>query len=288
MPKSTVAAVTGSIEADPGESDGADGVDAVTRRSSDVAESRRASRRWWDAVADDYQSEHGDFLGPTQFRWGPEGLSEEQARALGPLTGRRILEVGCGAAQCGRWLSTRGAQAVGIDLSRRQLQHARRLDDQTGSRVPVAQADALALPFADQSFDVAFSSYGAVQFVADVESLMAEVARVVRPGGRWAFSVTHPVRWTFPDDPGPGGLTVEHSYFDRRAYVEQDDAGRATYVEQHRTLGDLIRALANGGWHLLDLLEPEWPDDLDQVWGGWSPLRGRLLPGTALFVCNRG
>jgi ubiquinone/menaquinone biosynthesis C-methylase UbiE len=274
VPKSTVAAVTGSIE-------------RVGRRAVDAQESRNASRQWWDAAADDYQREHGDFLGPAQFRWGPEGLSEEQARALGVLPGRRILEVGCGAAQCSRWLSTQAAVVVGVDLSRRQLQHARRLDDQTGGRVPVAQADALALPFADQSFDVAFSSYGAVQFVAGAESLMAEVARVVRPGGRWAFSVTHPVRWAFPDDPGQGGLTVQRSYFDRLAYVEQDESGRATYVEQHRTLGDLVRSLTSAGWRLLDLLEPEWPDDLEQVWGGWSPQRGRLLPGTAVFVSRR-
>src|SRR5919107_1345304 len=51
----------------------------------------------------------------------------------------------------------------------------------------------------------------------------AEVARVLRPGGRWVFSVTHPLRWAFSDDPTREGLTVRRSYFDRRPYVETDE-----------------------------------------------------------------
>jgi hypothetical protein len=66
--------------------------------------------------------------------------------------------------------------------------------------------------------------------------------------------------------------------------VEFDADGAATYVEHHRTLGDRVRDLRGAGFQLLDLIEPEWPDELTETWGGWSPLRGRLLPGTAIFV----
>ena len=38
---------------------------------------------------------------------------------------------------------------------------------------------------------------------------------------------------------------------------------------------------------LVDLVEPEWPESNPQVWGGWSPLRGRLLPGTAIFSTRK-
>ncbi|MGW5672524.1 SAM-dependent methyltransferase, partial [Micromonospora sp. NPDC003776] len=83
--------------------------DRVTRRRVGAAEIRRANRGWWDADADDYQAEHGAFLGDTDFVWCPEGLREADAGLLGDVTGRRILELGCGAAAAARWLATRGA-----------------------------------------------------------------------------------------------------------------------------------------------------------------------------------
>lgn len=130
------------------------------------------------------------------------------------------------------------------------------------------------------------SAFGAVPFVADCAGTMAEMARVARPGARVVFSVTHPLRWAFPDDPGPQGLTVRQSYFDRTPYVEKDASGRAVYVEHHRTLGDRIRDLVAAGLVLDDLIEPEWPADRTE-WGQWSPLRGALVPGTAIFFAHR-
>ena len=124
-------------------------------------------------------------------------------------------------------------------------------------------------------------------FVADPATVMAEVARVLRPGGRWVFAIGHPIRWAFPDDPGAGGLTATRSYFDRTPYVEEDEHGEVLYAEHHRTLGDRIRDLASAGLVLDDLVEPDWPPGLQRVWGGWSPLRGRLIPGTAIFVTRK-
>jgi SAM-dependent methyltransferase len=264
-----------------------EGVERVTRRPTDPVESVRASRGWWDSQVGDYLAEHGSFLGPARFVWGPEGLDETDAALLGAVAGRLVLEVGAGAAQCSRWLAGRGAHPVALDLSAGMLDAARALDEVTGLVVPSVQADAAHLPFADGVFDLACSAHGALPFVADAGAVHSEVARVLRPGGRWVFSVSHPFRWCFPDDPTEAGLVAEYSYFDRTPYVEQDDEGIATYVEHHRTLGDQVRELTAAGFRLVDLVEPEWPDDLDTTWGGWSPLRGRLLPGTAVFVCER-
>lgn len=246
-----------------------------------------AARRWWDAHATEYLDEHGDALGVAEFRWCPEGLREEDVQLLGDLTGRRVLEVGAGAAQCTRWLRSRGVDAVASDVSAGMLAAARRLDAVAGTTTPLLQADARRIPLPDAAVDVVFTAYGAIPFVPDADAVHREAARVLRPGGRWVFAVTHPVRWAFPDDPGDRGLTATRSYFDRRPYVEADEDGVVTYAEYHRTLGDHVRDVAAAGLRLLDVVEPEWPASTTRTWGGWSPLRGRHIPGTAVFVAAK-
>jgi SAM-dependent methyltransferase len=262
------------------------GLSGVVRRTVNSSDSALASRRWWDADAGNYQEEHGQFLGDDDFVWCPELLREADARLLGEpeeLRGARVLEVGCGAASCARWLTRQGAVAIGLDLSGGMLRQAALASERTGVAVPLVQAGAEQLPFPAGSFDLACSAFGAVPFVADPGQVMREVARVLRPGGRWVFAVNHPMRWMFSDDPGPGGLTVSQSYFDRSPYVEVDADGVPGYVEHHRTLGDRVRDIVAAGLQLVDVLEPEWPEGLTETWGQWSPLRGALFPGTAVF-----
>ena len=196
------------------------------RRPVGEEESLRANRADWDAYADEYQATHGEFLGDAGFLWGPEGTREDDLGALGDVAGRDVLEIGCGAGQCSRWVLAHGGRPVGIDVSMRQLQHSRRIDDEHRVGVPTVCASAASLPFAAASYDVVFSAFGALQFVADADGLVAGVARVLRPGGVFAFSITHPTRWMFPDDPSAAGLTATQSYWDRTPYVEVDDADR--------------------------------------------------------------
>ena len=120
---------------------------------------------------------------------------------------------------------------------------------------------------------------------AYLRAVHAEAARVLRPGGRWVFAVTHPLRWAFPDD--PEGLTAIRSYFDRRPYVELGSSGSVLYAEYHRTLGDHVADVVGAGLVLDRVVEPEWPAGHERTWGGWGPVRGALLPGTAIFVTHR-
>ncbi|MEJ6014152.1 methyltransferase domain-containing protein [Corynebacterium sp. H127] len=233
-----------------------------------------ANRSWWDHDAQNYHQSHSEYL--SSFYWCPEMLHEKDAQLLGDVTGKHILEIGCGSAPCTQWLQDKAELAVGFDLSMGMLRHG------SGNLV---QADALAMPFADNSFDAVFSAFGAIPFVESSQAVLHEAARVLQPGGRFVMSINHPMRWIFADD--PESFAVHYSYFDRSGYTEEED-GRLTYAEQHRTLGDRIRELLAAGFVLEDLLEPEWPPDLKQNWGQWSPTRGRVFPGTAIFLAHLG
>jgi SAM-dependent methyltransferase len=268
-------------------SDGYPAAGGVARRPAGAAESVRANRRWWDDAAPAYLEEHGSDLGDVDFLWGPEGLREAEAHLLGDVAGRRVLEIGCGSAPCSRWLRREGADVVALDLSTGMLARAAELNRSTGIDVPLLQADAGALPLLDGSVDLICSAFGGLPFVADVESALTEVARVLRPCGRFVASVNHPLRWPFPDSPDPEDLRVVSSYFDRTPYVETDAAGATVYVEHHRTVGDWVRAVVGAGLQLEDLLEPEWTPGRTQEWGQWSPERGALIPGTLILNARR-
>ena len=267
--------------------DGYPAAGGVTRRAAGSAESARANRSWWDAAAPAYLAEHGGDLGDADFLWCPEGLREAEAHLLGEVVGRRVLEIGCGSAPCSRWLRRVGAEPVALDVSGGMLARAAELNRSTGLSVPLLQADAGALPLADASVDLACSAFGGLPFVSDAGAVLREVARVLRPGGRFVASVNHPMRWPMPDSPDPDDLRVVSSYFDRRPYVETDDSGRTVYVEHHRTVGDWVRAVVGAGLVLTDLIEPEWTPGRTETWGQWSPERGALMPGTLILVCTR-
>ncbi|WP_242613612.1 class I SAM-dependent methyltransferase [Herbihabitans rhizosphaerae] len=260
----------------------------TAQREVGSLEAQAASITWWDADADAYHGEHGEFLGTADFVWCPEALREQDARLLGEVRGRDVLEVGCGSAPCSRWLAGQGARPVAFDLSAGMLRYARAGNASSGIEVPLVRANAERIPFADASFDLACSAFGAVPFVSDLHRLHREVARVLRPGGTWTFAVNHPMRWIFPDVPGPVGMTVTSSYFDRTPYLEVDADGRATYVEYHRTMGDHVEAITSAGLALERLIEPEWPDGLTREWGQWTPERGAMFPGTVIFLCRKG
>ncbi|GAA1470732.1 ubiquinone/menaquinone biosynthesis methyltransferase [Corynebacterium felinum] len=238
----------------------------------------QANRSYWDEDADNYHKQHPDYL--SSFYWCPEMLHESSAQLLGDVTNLNVLEIGAGSAPCSTWLQEQypTATVVAFDISAGMLSKAKRA-------CALVQADALALPFAPHSFDCVFSAFGAIPFIEDLPRLFATIADVLHPGGRFVYAVNHPMRWVFLDDPGELGLQAAVSYFERR-YIEHDEDGKISYAEFQHTMGDHIEALHSAGFHLERLIEPEWPETLTQTWGQWSPLRGKIFPGTAIFCAT--
>jgi demethylmenaquinone methyltransferase/2-methoxy-6-polyprenyl-1,4-benzoquinol methylase len=100
-------------------------------------------------------------------------------KALDLSVGSRVLDLACGTGDLCRDLGAAGHRPVGADLSLGMLRHAR-------TAAPLVQADAVNLPFPDGALDGAVSGFALRNFV-ELDPVFAELARVVRPGGRVAL-----------------------------------------------------------------------------------------------------
>jgi len=127
------------------------------------------SARTWGAGGEKYD----------QVSRGIADAIEHAVDALDPQPGERILDVATGTGWAARRIAARGAIVTGVDLGEEVIEAAKSLSSDIDFRV----GDAEALPFPDNHFDAVISTFG-VMFARDPEAVAAELARVVRPGGR--------------------------------------------------------------------------------------------------------
>jgi SAM-dependent methyltransferase len=106
---------------------------------------------------------------------------------LDPQPGERILDVATGTGWAARRVAARGAAAVGVDIGAELIAAAQEIAAAAGQTIDFRVGDAELLPFENQSFDAAISTFG-VMFVRDPEAAAAELARVCRCGGRLALT----------------------------------------------------------------------------------------------------
>jgi ubiquinone/menaquinone biosynthesis C-methylase UbiE len=108
-----------------------------------------------------------------------------------PLEGKRVLEIGLGHGTESQLLAERAGQYVGVDLTRESLRRVRRRFDVFGLERPaLGRSAGERLPFADDSFDVVFS-HGVIHHSPRIAEIVAELHRVLKPGGRAVVMVYH-------------------------------------------------------------------------------------------------
>jgi SAM-dependent methyltransferase len=173
---------------------------------------------------------------------------------LGEVEGRDVLELGCGAAEWSRALARRGARPVGLDNSPARLERAREECKAAGIEFPLVRGAAEEVPMEDASFDIVLSDWGATNF-ADPFAVVPEVARVLRPGGLFAFSGATALQWVCWDE--ESDATAERllrDYFGMHRWETPEGA-----VEFNLPTGKWIHLFRESGLVVEDLIEVRPP-----------------------------
>ena len=243
---------------------------ARTRRSRHSASSSSGSvaepdyvainREGWTQANAEYTDRQAEGAWTQEeITWGQWSQPEREIGIIPDVTGKDVVELGCGTAYFGSWLKRLGGarRVVGIDVTPAQLETARRLNEQYGLGLELIEANAEDVPLPDESFDLVFSEYGA-SIWCDPAKWIPEAARLLRPGGELVFMRGTTLRiLCAPDE----GKTTERLARPQRGQYklvwEDDDPG----VEFHPGMADMLAILRENGFQLLDFRELYAPKD---------------------------
>lgn len=180
---------------------------------------------------------------------------------VGEAQGRRVCDLACGQGTLTRRLAEGGAAVVGIDVSGGMLDIARRYEQEEPRRVTYLRGDAQELgEVEDAAFDGVVCNL-ALMDIPDLEATLRTVARVLRPGGWFVFSITHPcfptpsLGWTHRVDEE---LAKEiPNYFAEGFWRRDNPTGvRGKVGSHHRTMSTYVNTLARSGLSIERFAEP--------------------------------
>jgi len=243
----------------------------------------REIKDYWDENSKYYQEDSKIKIG---IHYGPGAPFEDKLRLLGKLKGKKILEIGCGGAQCGIAMAKKGAKVTGIDQSIEQLNFAKNLADKNKVNIKLIKGTFQDLKkIKSNCYDIAFSAF-AFQYSPDLLKLFKQINRILKKKGLFVFSLDHP----FFRIINPKTLKSQGSYFKTGRYTEKTDS--IDFVGYNNTVSELFNPLVKAGFIVEEMIEPDSRkkyagDPWYNLWGLYTPKLLKIVPPTIIFKARK-
>jgi AraC-like DNA-binding protein/SAM-dependent methyltransferase len=210
-------------------------------------------------------------------------VSEEKCRLFPDLSGKKVLEIGCGTGHSLHYMSERKASELwGIDLSAEQLEKARQyLQEHSLSAhlICAPMEEECGLP-ADY-FDVVYSVYG-IGWTTDLDGTFSRIASYLKKDGVFIFSWSHPIHKCVAAEDNK--LVFKKSYFDESWYSVSIDGGVLSLSD--RKLSTYVNALAKAGFVIEQMVE-ESDEEMTGSSGSSFAQKARMLPVTFVIKARK-
>lgn len=214
-----------------------------------------ANRRLWDARTPVHlRSGYYDVAG---FREGRNSLHDLEREEVGDVAGRTLLHLQCHFGLDTLSWARLGARATGVDFSPVAVAEARRLAAESGVEARFVESEVYALPdVLDETFDVVFTSYGALCWLPDIARWARVASSFVRPGGFLYVAEMHPAAMTLSDEPGIRQLRIGYPYWsgsqpmrfeEEGTYADYDAPIKLPEYVWNHGLGDIVTGLVDAG-----------------------------------------
>jgi SAM-dependent methyltransferase len=229
-----------------------------------------ANRKLWNVWADLHRD--SAFYNVPAFLAGRCSLLPAELELLGDVRGKRMLHLQCHFGLDTLSWARRGADVTGVDISDRAIAHAQALGEEAGLPARFIRSDLYDLPnVLDETFDIVFTSYGAIGWLSDLAQWGRIAARYLRPGGRFCSVEIHPFLNVLGpvDAASPEDLRVRQPYFGNGAperFVETTSyamAANETHPETEcfewrRSFSEILTALVDAGLQIAQVREYPW------------------------------